>query len=130
MLYTRRYLHKVANAEAQRAEVQGRPFGVMLVELAGVPEVNRLRGYAAGDEEIRTTARTLQTIAARRQATACRYSGCRLALVVPDSDEASTRLLATETAEEIGDHARTAFSAWRPGETGDAVVARARAGLD
>jgi diguanylate cyclase (GGDEF)-like protein len=129
MLNTRRHLHEVANAEAHRAEVQGRPFGVILIELSGVAEVNRLRGYAAGDEEIRATARTLQTIAARRQATACRYSGSRLALVVPDSDEESTELLATETAQEIGDNARATFPIWRPGDAGDAVVARTRAGL-
>ena len=100
---------------------------MILVELAGIAEVNRLRGYAAGDEKIRTTARTLQTIAARRQATACRYSGCRLALVVPDSDKASTKLLATESAEELGDDTRTTFFAWH---RSDAVVARARAALD
>jgi len=60
---------------------------------------------------------------------ACRYSGSRLALVVPDSDEASTRLLATETAEEIDDGSLVAFAAWRPGDSGDAVIARARADL-
>src|SRR5215210_5791033 len=56
MLYTRRHLHEVANAEAQRAVVQGRTFGVVLVELTGLSEVNRLKGYAAGDEEIRGAA--------------------------------------------------------------------------
>jgi hypothetical protein len=65
MLYTRRHLREVANAQAHRTELQDRPFGVVLVELAGVADINRLRGYAAGDEEIRTTARTLQTIAVR-----------------------------------------------------------------
>jgi diguanylate cyclase (GGDEF)-like protein len=129
MLYTRRHLHEVANAEAQRAVVQDRTFGVVLVELKGVSEVNRLRGYAAGDEEIRAAARTLQEIAARRGATACRYGGSRLALVVPDIDEVSAELLAAETAAEIGRDSRAAAATWRPGETGDAVVSRARAGL-
>ena len=129
MLYTRRHLHEVANAEAQRAVVQGRTFGVVLVELTGISEVNRLKGYAAGDEEIRAAARTLQEIAARREATACRYGGSRLALLVPDIDEVSAELLAAETAEEIGRDSRAAAATWRPGETGDAVVSRARAGL-
>ena len=129
MLYTRRYLHEVANAEAQRAEMQDRPFGVVIVELAGLDEVNRLRGYAAGDEEIRAAAGVLQTRAARRRGTACRYGRNRLALLVPGGDEASTELLASETAEEIGNGSQAASSAWRPGDTGDAVVARARAGL-
>ncbi len=129
MLYTRRHLHEVANAEAHRAAVQGRPFGVVMVDLVGIAEVNRLRGYAAGDDEIRNAARVLQAIAAPRDATACRYSGSRLALVVPGIDEKHAELLATETAEEIGDGSRAASSAWRAGDTGDSVVARARAGL-
>lgn len=129
MLYTRLLLHEVSNAEAQRAVVQDRTFGVVLVELTGLPEVNRLRGYAAGDEEIKAAARTLQEIAARREATACRYGGGCLALVVPDIDEDSAELLAAETAAEIGQGSRAAAATWRPGETGDEVIARARAGL-
>jgi diguanylate cyclase (GGDEF)-like protein len=129
MLYTRRHLHEVANAEAQRAVVQGRTFGVVLVELTGLSEVNRLKGYAVGDEEIRGAARTLQGIAARQEATACRYGGSRLALVVPDIDEDSAELLAAETAAEIGQGSRAAAAAWRSGDSGDEVIARARAGL-
>ena len=129
MLYTRRHLHEVANAEAQRAVVQGRTFGVILVELTGVPEINRLKGYAAGDEEIRAAARILQEIAARREATACRYGGCCLALVVPGLDEDSAELLAAETSAEIGEGSRSAAATWRPGESGDEVIARARADL-
>lgn len=108
--------------------MQGRPFGVVIVELSGLDEVNRLRGYAAGDEKIREAAQVPQKIAARRRATACRYGGNRLALLVP-GDETSTDLLASEIANEVGDSSRTAFSAWRPGDDGNAVLARARAGL-
>jgi len=130
MLYTRRHLREVANAEAHRAELQDRPFGVVLVELARVADINRLRGYAAGEEEIRTTARTLQTIAARRQAAACRYSGCRLALVVPDSDEASTGLPATETAEESSRRRANHLLRLASQRHRRRRLARARAGLD
>jgi hypothetical protein len=48
---------------------------------------------------------------------------------VPDIDEVSAELLAAETAAEIGRDSRAAAATWRPGETGDAVVSRARAGL-
>jgi diguanylate cyclase (GGDEF)-like protein len=130
MLYTRRHLREVANAEAHRVELQDRPFGVVLVELARVADINRLRGYAVGDEEIRTTARTLQTIAVRRQSTACRYSGCRLALVVPDSDEASTGLPATETAEESSRRRANHLLRLASQRHRRRRLARARAGLD
>ena len=132
MLYTRRYLHEVARAEAQRAAVQGRAFGLVLVELTRLAEVNESEGYAAGDAELRTAARAIQEVAARRNGTACRYGGNRLALVVPGADESSVEALAAEVAAGLrdGPEARTAVATWRAGDTGDAVIARARAGLD
>jgi hypothetical protein len=122
MLYTRRYLHEVANAEAQRVEVQSTPFGVVLVDLAGIAEVNRLRGYAAGDDEIR----------ARRGAPDdCRpAAGHRVPLQrkPPPAPHSRQRRGGHRTSRGRG--RRRLAVAWRPGDSGDAVVARARAGLD
>jgi len=131
MLYAHRYLHETAVAEARRAEVRGRPFGVVLVELAEIARLNRREGYAAGDEAIRTVARSLQRVAARVGGTACRYGGRRLGLVAPDTDERTAELLALEVLEDLHDspRVRTGFAAWRPGDDGDSVVARARARL-
>jgi diguanylate cyclase (GGDEF)-like protein len=132
LLYTRRYLHETADAEAQRARVQGRPFGVVLVELTRIPEVNASKGYAAGDEEIRAAAVVVQRVAAAYGGTACRYGGNRLAVIIPASDEPSAERLATEVAAELGDGgfaAQTASASWRPEDTGTAVIARARVSL-
>jgi diguanylate cyclase (GGDEF)-like protein len=132
MLYTRRYLHEVAHAEAQRATVQGRPFGVVLVELSGVVDVNRKSGYAAGDEAIRTAAAVVQRAAEAHRGTACRYGGHRLALILPHADDQSTRLVADEILLGLagGPAASAATSAWRPGDDGESVIVRARANLD
>ena len=48
-----------------------------------------------------------------------------LVLVAPATADAMAR-----AAVGLGDGARTTFSVWHRGDTGDAVVARARAGLD
>jgi len=132
LLYTRRHLHEVARSEAQRSEVQGRPFGVILIELAGIIEINKIRGYAAGDGEIRTAARAVWEIAARLGGTAYRYGGNRLALVVSGIDEPSAKLLATEIFTDLHDStdARVAAATWRPGDSGDAVIDRARIDLE
>lgn len=87
MLYTRRYLHETAQAEARRSEARGRPFCVVLAELTEIGRTNSREGYAAGDEEIRAAARGVQRVAARAGGTACRHGGRRLALVAPDADE-------------------------------------------
>lgn len=132
LLYTRRHLHEVARSEAQRSEVQGQPFGVILIELAGVIEINKTRGYVAGDGEIRTAARGVWETAARLGGTAYRYGGNRLALIVPGIDEPSAKLLAAEVSTDLQDStgARLAAATWRPGDSGDAVIERARTDLE
>ncbi len=132
LLYSRRYFHESAYAEAQRAKAQGRTFGVVLVELTGIAELNWREGYAAGDEAIRTAARTVQHAASRHGGTACRQGGHRLGLIFPDSDERSAGLLADELLVSLrdGPSVRVAAASWRPGDDGEAVIVRARAHLD
>ncbi len=56
LLYTCRYLHETAQAEAWRAEEWGRPFTVILVELTEIVRLNSREGYAAGDEAVQPAA--------------------------------------------------------------------------
>jgi diguanylate cyclase (GGDEF)-like protein len=125
LLYTRRYFHQVAHAEAQKAALQSRPFGVVLVEL------NQRVGYAAGDQAIQTAARMVQRVAVRHDGTACRYSGRRLGLIIPGADEETTELMAAEISADFkdGPEAHLATATWRPHGTGDAVIDRARTSL-
>lgn len=131
LLYSRRHLHETARAGAQQSAVQGHPFSVLLVELAGIEEINKLRGYAAGDEEIRASARAVEQASARLGGTGYRYGGNRLAAVVPGLDETSANLLADEISRDLPGSmkARVATATWRPGETGDALIDRARSNL-
>jgi diguanylate cyclase (GGDEF)-like protein len=130
LLYGHRFVHELAAAEATRAELQRRPFAVVHVELTELARRNREDGYAAGDDLLRGVARTLEGIAARSGGTAARESGSRLVLVVPGADEAIAGQLETELVEELGDGAsvRVTHAVWRPGESGDAVLERARGG--
>jgi diguanylate cyclase (GGDEF)-like protein len=130
LLYSRRYLHETAAAEAHRAAVQGGPFAVVLVELTEIARTNAEKGYAAGDREIQRIAALVQRSAVRCGGTACRYSGARIALVVTGDDRAADEC-ASQIASEIeeGPAVRVVTAVWRPGETGDEVIARARAAL-
>jgi HD-GYP domain-containing protein (c-di-GMP phosphodiesterase class II) len=130
LLYSRRYLHDVARAEAHRGEVQGKPFALLLLELTDLDRLNAEHGFASGDDAIRQAARTLERLAARCGGTACRYSGRRLAVVVPGADKAICDRLAEELAQDLGHgpSARIRCAVWRDGESGDDVIARAAAG--
>ena len=128
LLYSHRHLHEVAKAEASRAEVQDRPFGAIVVQLQELAEVNRDRGYAAGDDAIRAVAEAVERIAARAGGTAARESGRRIALVVPGADEEIARKLCEELASQLdGQGVAAGCAAWRKGDSGDDVLARATA---
>jgi diguanylate cyclase (GGDEF)-like protein len=131
LLYSHRYLHEVAQAAADRAAVQGDTFAVAVVELRGLPRVNASDGYAAGDELIRYTARSLQRAAVRLGGTACRYGGARLALLVPGTDAAGARDAVADALGGIPSEADAHVTAagWQEGQSGAEVVDRARAAL-
>lgn len=131
LLYTRRHLHESARAAAQQSAVQGQSFSVLLTELTGIGKINRLHGYATGDEEIRTAARTVEQAAARLGGTAYRYGGNRLAVLMPGLDETSANLLADEISRDLPEPAkpRVAAATWNPGDTGEDVINRARSSL-
>jgi diguanylate cyclase (GGDEF)-like protein len=132
LLYSHRYFHETAQAEADRAALQQIPFTVVMVELQGLDEVNRRAGYGAGDETLRETARALSRVAVRYGAIACRTGGNRLGLVVTAIDEAGAQRLTDEITDEVGRDvgACVSFATWRPGESGDAVIQRARIGVE
>jgi diguanylate cyclase (GGDEF)-like protein len=129
LLYTRRHFHEVAAKEAARSEVQGHPFGVVLVELAGVSEVNRRDGYGAGDAIIKSAGAAVERAVVRCGGTGARHGGSRVGLVVPAAEEHDPAVLAAKLVEEIAPEAkaRAGVAIWRLGETGNDVIARARA---
>ncbi len=131
LLYSHRYFHEAAASQAERAELQGRGFSVVLAELTELGELNREGGYARGDEALRACAHALSHLAVRHGAVACRTSGRRLGLLVEALDAPGAEALADElrTALAALAAARVSTATWQPGLTGDAVVALARADL-
>ena len=127
LLYGHRFLHELAAAEAGRAGVDGPPFAAVLVTLADLPRRNRDAGYAAGDAMLVEVAECVRRVAAHCGGTAARESGAHLCLLVPDADDALAGRLAAELAQELaGRDVRIGTAVWRPGDTGESVLARAR----
>jgi diguanylate cyclase (GGDEF)-like protein len=132
LLYSHRFLHEVAESEAARAAIQGDTFAAVMIALEDLADVNAREGFAAGDAALRDAALVLQEAAARCDGTAARYSGRRLALLMPRADEAAARELAGEVVGQIEDQGRRvtcSLAVWEAGDSGAEVIGRARRGL-
>jgi diguanylate cyclase (GGDEF)-like protein len=129
LLYSHRHLHEEAEACAQRAELQGMPFAIVLLDLVDLPEINRREGYGAGDAALERVARAVERLAAERRGTPARYSGRRLALLLPETDEAGAADASRALADRLedGPAVRTAWVAWSTGESGADVLDRVAA---
>jgi HD-GYP domain-containing protein (c-di-GMP phosphodiesterase class II)/GGDEF domain-containing protein len=107
-------------------------FALLLIELADLADTNREGGFVAGDRLIQQAARRARAAAARLGGTAYRVSGRRLAILVPAREGALLANMVEEVRDEFlsGPAVRVAMSAWIPGETGEAVIARTRRALE
>jgi diguanylate cyclase (GGDEF)-like protein len=126
LLYSHAHLLERAEFEAERARRHARPFAVLIVELRDLAELNRRRGYGAGDEALYEVARALEETLASTAAIAGRYSGRRLAAILPCSGQAG----ATGAADRLvrllnggGVAVRVAVAVWQRGDRGDDVLA-------
>jgi diguanylate cyclase (GGDEF)-like protein len=133
LLYSHRHFHESAAAEAQRAELQNRPFGVLVVRLDGMDELNRTRGYSEGDMALRAAASVVQRAAERLGGQAFRVSGRRLGLLAAGAGEVQLGQVAHWLREELdralaetGLTAPVGTGVWAPGQTGEDVIAGAR----
>ena len=127
LLYSHRYFHEAAASQAERAELQGRGFAVLVVELTDLGRVNREDGYARGDDALRACGRAVSHVGVRHGAVAGRIGGCRLALLVEALDAPGAAALGEElqTALLPLALARVGVASWQAGMSGDAVVAEA-----
>ncbi|MEA2482420.1 MAG: hypothetical protein QOC55_367 [Thermoleophilaceae bacterium] len=128
LLYARRRLHELAAAEAERARIQGSPFGVVLVQLDDLERINAEAGWAQGDAHVRSAAVVVGDAAGACEGIACRYDGSRLAVMVPCGAEPGPDVVAGRVSSALADAdvpATVAYALCEDGEAGDAVIARA-----
>jgi HD-GYP domain-containing protein (c-di-GMP phosphodiesterase class II) len=117
--------------EAVSEATPDRRFAVVLLQLQDLPRINEELGYLAGDRVIEVAARHAATAATRLGATAYRASGRRLAIQVPlrEGDDLGAVLEEIRTEFVAGPAVDVVGSAWKPGDRGEDVVARARRAL-
>jgi diguanylate cyclase (GGDEF)-like protein len=130
-LPTHRPLHEAADAAARAARARGDSFAVVMVELTELNDLNRIEGWAAGDDALRTVAAALARLSLDHGGTAGREGGAVLGVVLPGADEARATGVGRALLAELDGRpvVRVTLAASRPDETGEDVMARARAGV-
>jgi diguanylate cyclase (GGDEF)-like protein len=133
LLFSHRYLQEAADSEAARAQRRQRPFAVLMVELTNLREINRREGYAAGDQALQQLGIAVERALDGVAATAGRFSGRRLAVVLPGAGHHTATAIAARVVEGFdGGEApvRAGVAVWQHGDHGEDVLARAKLALD
>ncbi|MBF0609301.1 MAG: diguanylate cyclase [Candidatus Magnetobacterium sp. LHC-1] len=91
-IYNRMYLEKLLEREFENAKTGGAPFSVVMFDLDHFKRVNDTYGHLAGDDVLKTVAKTVASHL--RQADILgRYGGEEFLIIVPDISDAELMLL-------------------------------------
>jgi diguanylate cyclase (GGDEF)-like protein/PAS domain S-box-containing protein len=99
-LYNRRYLEDALNREFHRAERNGKPVSVVMIDIDQFKHFNDKYGHDAGDFVLSAVGRAI-TKSIRPSDIACRYGGEEFAVVLSDAN--------LECARERAEHLRFAI---------------------
>ncbi len=95
-LYNRRYLEETLENELARAERDGSPVAVIMMDADHFKRINDVHGHKAGDLALQALARIIH-LYIRKSDIACRYGGEEFVIVMPNTEMEVAR----ERAEKI-----------------------------
>jgi diguanylate cyclase (GGDEF)-like protein len=104
-VYNRRYLRVMLSKEISRVKRLGKSLAVMLVDITGFRRVNESLGHTGGDVVLRQIAQLLQS-KARNSDLVVRFGGDEFLLILPDTDDAGVKILASRMKESLADWSR------------------------
>ncbi|MEC4088001.1 GGDEF domain-containing protein [Pseudoalteromonas rubra] len=91
-LYSLRYLLIQLNREAVLHDKRNQPLSLVMVDINGFAQYNRIHGVQKGDESLNEVASALE-IALRETDLACRYTSDRFAVLLPETPPDEARVL-------------------------------------
>ncbi len=100
-LYNRRFLDSTLERELARCRRDGHSLSLIMLDVDYFKKYNDRYGHQAGDECLRSVARTLQESAKRASDLAARYGGEEFSLVLADTDAAVAQRLAETVRQSI-----------------------------
>jgi diguanylate cyclase (GGDEF)-like protein len=99
-LFNRRYMEEPLDRELSRAEREGRPLSLILLDIDRFKHFNDTFGHEAGDIILTSLGALLRT-ASRAGDVACRYGGEEFVLILPAASLADAQRRAEEIRESI-----------------------------
>jgi diguanylate cyclase (GGDEF)-like protein/PAS domain S-box-containing protein len=121
-LYNRRYFEDVFYRELHRAERNGKPVSVVMIDIDHFKRFNDKHGHDAGDFVLSAVARAISN-SIRPSDIACRYGGEELAIVLPETTLESARDRAEQMRRAIRETNLTHLGQTLPGPTASFGVA-------
>ncbi len=95
-LYNRRYLNESLQREIPRAQRQGHPIALLMIDIDHFKNINDVYGHDAGDEVLKQIGTLLKEYS-RKSDIACRFGGEEFVLILPET----TLKSALERAEKL-----------------------------
>jgi diguanylate cyclase (GGDEF)-like protein len=99
-LFNRRFMEETFTHELARAEREGHPIGVIILDIDRFKIINDTYGHAAGDKTLVALGKLFSS-RLRASDTACRYGGEEFLLLLPGSNLASTQRRAEELRKAV-----------------------------
>ena len=121
-VYNRRFLKDTLTREMARASREGKPLGLIMLDLKNFHEVNKRFGHLRGDRVLREVAEVIVG-SVRASDTVIRYGSDEFVVVVPGATLEQARLTAARIRRRIKEHdfglpinlsAHTGAACWTP----------------
>jgi diguanylate cyclase (GGDEF)-like protein len=139
-LFVRRYFDGRLAGEIARSARSGRPLALAVFDLDHFKAINDRHGHPAGDEVIRSFGTRLQG-ALRQPDLSARRGGEEFAVFFPETDAETARIVCERVRRMVAEEpvpwesaaipitVSAGIAAWEPGDTAEALLARADAAL-
>ena len=103
--YNRRYFDQRLEVDWKRAQRDGKPLSLLMIDVDHFKRYNDHYGHPAGDQALRAVVRTIVRDLQRPGDTVSRYGGEEFACILPDTDHASAVSLAQRLEQRVREQA-------------------------
>jgi diguanylate cyclase (GGDEF)-like protein len=101
-LFNRAFFFAAVEREIQRSSRTGRRFGLLMMDLDGLKEINDRFGHFHGDQVLRAVSTVIRN-GVRRIDTAARYGGDEFVVLLPETDPTGSYVLAEKIRQGVED---------------------------
>ena len=102
-LYNSRFMHTVLRRETKRSSRSGQKLSLLFIDLDGFKSVNDSHGHLCGSRALVEVGAVIRSCARETDAVA-RFGGDEFAVVLPDTDEAGAKAVASRIRDRVAGH--------------------------